>query len=163
MKKKVLFITQGAIIAALYVVLTVLIDAFSLASGAIQFRISEALCIMPVFTPAAIPGLFIGCLMANLLTGALIWDVIFGSLATLIGAVFTYILRKHVFIAAFPPVISNMLIIPFLLKYAYHLPDAIWFLMLTVGAGEIISCVIFGLLLYGALKNHRKYLSLETD
>lgn len=163
MNKKVLFIAQGAVIAALYVVLTIFISAFSLASGVIQFRISEALCILPVFTPAAIPGLYVGCLLANLLTGAAIWDVIFGSLATLLGAIGTYLLRKHVVAAAFPPVISNMIIIPPLLRFAYGAPDAMWFMALTVGAGEVISCVILGLLLYRGLKNHKRLLTFEPE
>ena len=94
---KVQFIVHAAMIAAIYVVLTYFISAFNLASGAIQVRISEALTILPYFTPAAIPGLFVGCLLANLLTGAAIYDVIFGSLATLLGAVGTYLLRKHKF------------------------------------------------------------------
>ena len=84
--KKVLLIVQAALIAAIYVVLTYFISAFNLASGAIQVRISEALTILPVFTPAAIPGLFIGCLLSNLLTGCMPLDVVFGSLATQIGA-----------------------------------------------------------------------------
>ena len=95
--KKVLFLTQAAVIAAIYVVLTIFISAFNLASGAIQVRISEALTILPFFTPAAIPGLAIGCLLSNLLTGAAVYDVVFGSLATLLGAVGTYLLRKHKF------------------------------------------------------------------
>ena len=86
---KVQFIVHAAMIAAIYVVLTYFISAFNLASGAIQVRISEALTILPYFTPAAIPGLFVGCLLANLLTGAAIYDVIFGSLARLLGAVGT--------------------------------------------------------------------------
>ena len=94
--KKVLFLTQAAVIAAIYVVLTIFISAFNLASGAIQVRISEALTILPFFTPAAIPGLAIGCLLSNLLTGAAVYDVVFGSLATLLGAVGTYLLRKHI-------------------------------------------------------------------
>ena len=89
--KKVLFLTQAAVIAAIYVVLTIFISAFNLASGAIQVRISEALTILPFFTPAAIPGLAIGCLLSNLLTGAAGYDVVFGSLATLLGAVGTYL------------------------------------------------------------------------
>ena len=80
--KKVLRITQAAMIAAIYVVLTVFISAFNLASGAIQVRISEALTILPVFTPEAIPGLFLGCLISNLVTGCMPLDVVFGSLAT---------------------------------------------------------------------------------
>ena len=97
--KKVLLIVQAALIAAIYVVLTYFISAFNLASGAIQVRISEALTSLPVFTPAAIPGLFIGCLLSNLLTGCMPLDVVFGSLATLIGACGTYALRKHKWLA----------------------------------------------------------------
>ena len=87
--KKVLFLTQAAAIAALYFVLTWLASMLGLSSGAIQVRFSEALTILPFFTPAAIPGLFIGCLLSNFLTGAVVWDVVFGSIATLIGAVGT--------------------------------------------------------------------------
>lgn len=87
--KKVLFITQGAVIAAIYVVLTYIVSLLGLTNGVIQVRLSEALTILPVFTPAAIPGLVVGCVISNILTGAVIWDVIFGSLATLIGAVGT--------------------------------------------------------------------------
>ena len=115
--KKVLFLTQAAVIAAIYVVLTIFISAFNLASGAIQVRISEAPTILPFFTPAAIPGLAIGCLLSNLLTGAAVYDVVFGSLATLLGAVGTYLLRKHKFLCTLPPVIANMVIIPFVLRY----------------------------------------------
>ena len=106
---KVQFIVHAAMIAAIYVVLTYFISAFNLASGAIQVRISEALTILPYFTPAAIPGLFVGCLLANLLTGAAIYDVIFGSLATLLGAVGTYLLRKHKFLCTLAPATSTRL------------------------------------------------------
>lgn len=88
--KKTTFITQGAVIAAIYVVLVFVFDYWSF--GPIQFRVAEALTILPVFTPAAVPGLFIGCLIANITGGAVIWDIVFGSLATLIGAVGTYML-----------------------------------------------------------------------
>ena len=111
--KKAYFITQAAVIAALYVVLTLFINAFDLASGAIQVRISEALTILPYFTPAAVPGLFIGCLLSNFMTGAAIWDIIFGSLATLIGAIGTYLLRKWKWCAPLPPILSNTIIISF--------------------------------------------------
>lgn len=153
--KKALYITQAAMITALYVVLTVFINAFNLASGAIQVRISEALCILPVFTPAAIPGLFIGCLLANLVTGAMIWDIIFGSLATLLGAIGTYYLRKTRFAFTLPPVIANMIVIPPVLMLAYHVPDAWWFLVITVGLGEVISVCILGFILKKALWNFR--------
>ena len=93
--KKVLFITQAAMIAALYVVLTLLANALGLANYAVQIRFSEALTILPFFTPAAIPGLWAGCVLANILTGCAPLDILFGSLATLIGAFFTYVLRRY--------------------------------------------------------------------
>ena len=122
-------------------------------------RVSEALTILPAFTPAAVPGLFIGCLLANLLGGAAVPDVIFGSLATLIGAFFTWKLRnKHPFLAPVPPILSNMLIIPFVLRYAYGVPMAIPLMMLTVGFGEVLSCGVLGMLLYYVLKKSQKQL-----
>lgn len=153
--KKAYFITQAAIIAAIYVVLTLAINAFDLANGAIQVRISEALTILPFFTSAAVPGLFVGCLLSNFITGAPVWDVVFGSLATLLGAVGTYLLRKHKWLAPVPPVISNTLIIPPVLYYAYGLPGSIPLFMLTVGAGEVISCGILGMLLLFLLQKYR--------
>lgn len=160
--KKVLFTVQAAMIAAIYVVLTLFVSAFSLASGAIQVRVSEALTILPYFTSAAIPGLSIGCLLANLLTGAPIYDVVFGSLATLLGAIGTYLLRKHKFLCTLPPVVANMLIIPFVLRYAYGLVMefggrdlSIPFYMMTVGVGEIICCCVMGTILLNALSKVR--------
>ncbi len=140
----------GGVIAALYVVLTLVANAFGLASGAIQVRISEALTILPVFTTAAVPGLTVGCVLANLITGCAPWDVVFGSLATLIGAVGTRLLKDHPYVAWIPPVVSNMAIVPIVLQQVYGVPDAWWYLVLTVGAGEVISCGVLGLLLYKA-------------
>lgn len=157
-KRSVLFIAQGAMIAAMYVALTMLSNAFGLASGVIQVRISEALTILPYFTGAAIPGLFVGCLISNILAGGVIWDVIFGSLATLIGAVVTYWLRKYKWLAPVPPIVSNMLIVPFVLRYAYGMEDALWFMVLTVGAGELISAGVLGMLLLFALDKHKNEL-----
>ena len=152
-RNNTLKLAVGAVIAALYVVLTVLAAQFNLASGAIQVRFSEALTIMPVFTAAAVPGLTIGCVLANLLTGCAAWDVVFGSLATLIGAVGTRLLKDKPLLAWLPPVVSNAAIVPVILIKVYGVPDAWWFLVLTVGAGEIISCGLLGLLLWKALKN----------
>ena len=116
--KSVLFMAQAAMIAAIYVVLTIVFAPFSF--GEVQVRIAEALPIFPVFTPAAIPGLFIGCLIGNILGGALLPDIIFGSLATLIGALFTYLLRKRSkFLAPLPPILANIVVVPFVLRYAY--------------------------------------------
>ena len=152
--KKLLFLSQAAMIAAVYVVLTYVFAAFSF--GEIQVRISEALTILPVFTPAAIPGLFIGCLLGNLLGGALVPDIIFGSLATLIGAFFTWKLRNaHPFLALVPPIFANTIVVPFVLRYAYEIDLPIPFMMLTVGIGEILSCGVLGLLLYYALLSRK--------
>ena len=145
-------LTIGGAIAALYVVLTLVANAFGLASGAIQVRLSEALTILPCFTPAAVPGLTVGCILANIITGCALWDVVFGSLATLIGAAGTYLLRKKPLLAWIPPVLSNAIIVPIVLQKVYGVPDSFWYLMLTVGAGEVIACGILGLLLYKALE-----------
>ena len=152
--KKLVFICQAAVIATLYVVLTYVFSAF--ASGVIQVRVSEALTILPAFTPAAIPGLVIGCLLSNTLTGCVLLDIIFGSVATLIGALGSYALRRHTWLVPIPPIVSNMIIVPFVLRFAYGATDAFPFMIATVGAGEIISCYLLGMILYGALKkvNH---------
>ena len=152
MQKNTQFITHTAFIATVYVVLTYASSLFGLSSGVIQVRFSEALTVLPVFTPAAIPGLCIGCFLSNLLTGCAFWDIIFGTFATLIGAIGTYFLRKKPYAAPIPPIISNMIIIPFILHLVYQLPGGIFFFMLTVGAGEIISCGVLGMILYTALK-----------
>lgn len=156
---KALFITHAAIIAALYVVLTYFASMLGLSNGAIQIRFSEALTILPFFTPAAIPGLFIGCILANILSGAIVWDVVFGSLATLIGAVFTYLLRKKTkWLAPVPPILANTIIIPFVLVYAYGVPDGLPYLALTVGIGEVISCGVLGMVLLKCLEKHRNHI-----
>ena len=144
--KKLVFICQAAVIAALYVVLTYVFSAF--ASGVIQVRVSEALTILPAFTPAAIPGLVIGCLLSNTLTGCVLLDIIFGSVATLIGALGSYALRRHTWLVPIPPIVSNMIIVPFVLRFAYGATDAFPFMIATVGAGEIISCYLLGMILY---------------
>lgn len=156
--KNVLFLTQAAMIAALYTVLTIFINAFGLASGAIQVRISEALTVLPYFTPAAIPGLFVGCLISNTVTSAALWDIVFGSLATLIGAAGTYLLRRCKWAAPIPPIVANTLIIPFILSFVYETPGTIPYLMMTVGIGEILSCGVLGLALLLALQPYKNSL-----
>jgi uncharacterized membrane protein len=158
MKKiSVLFITQAAIIAAMYVVLTFLSNSLGLANGEIQIRLSEMLCILPLFTPAAIPGLFIGCFFSNLLIGSTLIDIVFGSLATLIAAFFSYQLRNHKypFLATVPPAVINMIVVPFILRYSYGVPLPIPIMMATVGIGEVISCMVLGSVLYFALAKRR--------
>lgn len=157
-QKKIRGIAVGAVVAALYVVLTYLANSLGLASGAIQVRLSEILTVMPVVTPYAIPGLFIGCVLANLLTGCALWDVVFGSLATLIGAVFTYLLRKHNLLAVIPPILANAIIVPFVLLFVYSLEGTYWYFFLTVGIGEVISCGVFGAILLKTLKKYSKFM-----
>ena len=144
----------GALIAAIYVVLTLMLRPISY--GPIQFRISEALCVLPYFTPAAIPGVFLGCLISNLLGGAVIMDVVFGSLATLLGAVGSWVLRKNRFLVSVPPIMSNILIIPWVLKFAYGSEDLIWYMMVTIGIGEFLAIGVLGQLLITALTKYRK-------
>ena len=160
-------LTMGGAIAALYVVLTWVSKLLGLDSHAIQLRLSEALTILPVFTFAAVPGLTLGCLLANITVGCMPGDVVLGTLATLLGAIGTRLLRKHVEIAWLPPVISNMLIVPFVLIYGYMIPDVsitIPFtkttlaasgyvpIMITVGIGEVLACGWLGLLLHKTLQ-----------
>ncbi len=158
-KTKVTFLTQAAVIAALYVVLTLFANVLGLANYSIQIRISEALTILPMFTPAAIPGLFAGCLLSNILTGCIAWDILMGPIATLLGALGTRLLRKkHPVFATLPPILSNILIVPFVLAYAYRFDGSVFYFMVTVGLGEIISCGILGYLLWKLLKQYAKYI-----
>ena len=157
-RKKIRGIAVGAFIAALYVVLTYVANMLGIASGVIQVRLSEILTIMPVFTPWAIPGLVVGCLFANILTGCALWDVVFGTFATLIGAVGTYALRKKGVIAVIPPILANAIIVPFVLIFAYALEGTYFYFFATVGIGEIISCGIFGAFLMKSLKKYNKFL-----
>jgi len=153
MKERTLQLTRAALIAALYVILTFLSQLFGLASGAIQFRLSEALTCMPLFYKEAIPGLCIGCVLANILTGCAVWDIVFGSAATLLGALGTYYIgRKKPALGPIFPIISNMLIVPAVLQQVYGAEESYWFLLGTVGAGEIVCCGILGWLLYKAYK-----------
>lgn len=152
--KSIYLVVYGAAIAAIYVVLTMVFAPISF--GPIQFRISEILCILPYFTPAAVPGVFIGCLISNLLCGAAPLDVVFGSLATLIGAMGSYALRENKWMVCVPPIVSNTLIIPWVLRFAYGAPDMVLFMMLTVGIGEILAIGVLGNLLLLTLIRYRK-------
>ena len=151
-RKKIVNVSVAAIIAALYVVLTYLASAIGLASFAVQVRFSEALTILPIFTPAAIPGLFAGCVLANILTGCALWDIVFGSLATLLGALGTYFLKKHKIFATLPPIVANTVIVPVVLLNVYNLEGTYWFFALTVCLGEIISCGVLGTVLRKSLE-----------
>lgn len=175
-QKNIKVFVQGAMIAAIYVVLTLIANALGLANYVVQIRFSEALTILPFFTPAAVPGLFVGCILSNILTGCMPLDVIFGSLATLFGALGTYLIGKkfrhiagakeaghgsqrglsfHKFLAPLPPIVSNTLIVPFILAYVYQFEGSILWFMLTVGTGEIISCGFLGLALLFSLEKRK--------
>ena len=161
-RSRALFMAQAAMIAALYIVLTFVANAFGLANYAVQVRFSEALTILPFFTPAAIPGLYIGCLLSNILTGCALPDIVFGSLATLLGALGTYALRRWKWCAPLPPILANTLIVPLVLIYGYGLIiegfntlQCYGFYCLTVGAGEIISCGILGMILLTILEKYK--------
>ena len=166
MKKhsNIMSLVTAAMIAALYVVLSFASNAFGLASGAVQVRISEALTVLPYFTSSAIPGLAIGCLLFNLLSGAMLFDVIFGTVATLLGAVGSYIIGKAAkrlpwmkFLVPLPPILANTFLIPWVLKTAYGFKDAYWYLVTTVGIGELLSCGVLGLILMITLLPMRKH------
>ena len=137
----------SAMIAALYAALTLLLAPISY--GAIQCRISEAMTLLPILLPQAIPGLVIGCLVANLLSPVAIWDVIFGTLATLIAALGTYRLRKKPLLAALCPVVANGVIVGAMLAVFYALP--LWMTMLEVAVGEAVA-VALGFILLAALR-----------
>lgn len=154
--KSTRFITQSALIAALYVVLTEISTFLGLSSGVVQFRFSEALTVLPVFTPAAIPGLFIGCIISNILANGHILDVIFGSIATLIGAVGTfYLARVNKYLSPVMPIAANTAIIPFVLKLVYGATGTLPFFFVTVFIGEFVSCAVFGILLMLALEKRK--------
>ena len=147
-------LAQGAVIAALYVALTIVFAPISFRE--VQVRIAEALTILPLFSGAAVPGLFIGCLLANFIGGAAVPDIIFGSLATLIGAIGTRMLRnRKPVLGTIPPILSNTVIIPFVLRYAYSVELPIPILMLSLFIGEVLSCGVLGMILYYALNRRR--------
>ena len=154
-KNSTLYLTRGALIAALYVALTYLATLFGLSSGVIQFRFSEALCILPIFMPEAIVGLTVGCLISNILAGCVVWDVIFGTLATLIGAIGARLLRRlprrFIWLSTLPTILANSVIVPFVLLYAYGAAGGYFYFMLTVFIGEAVCAGVLGSILYYTL------------
>jgi len=141
-------LTFAAVIAALYVGLT--LATVQISFGMWQVRIAEALTILPILTPAAIPGVFVGCLISNLVAGVSTLDMIFGPLATLSAAVLTYLLRKKPLIAAAPPVVINAFVVGAILNLAFGLPY--WETAGWVGLGQLAACYALGLPLYYALR-----------
>lgn len=153
MNKEVKFLTQAALIAAIYAALTVALAPFSY--GVMQVRVSEALTILPIFTPAAIPGLFVGCIVANIVGGYGPLDILLGSGATLIAAVLSYLLRKRPILVPLPPVLLNAIIIgPMLYYVVCQKSIALWICIGGVALGELISCYGLG---YPLIKYLKKY------
>ena len=148
-------IVRAAVIAAAYAILTVALAPIS--SGLVQCRVSEALCVLPYFSVSAVPGLFLGCLIANIATGAPALDVVFGSLATLIAALGTYsikVMSLPKYLSPLPAVLANALIVGCLLKYAYGMNVPFTLSALYVGLGEAVACFGLGLPLLAALERH---------
>ncbi|TCK87892.1 putative membrane protein [Natranaerovirga hydrolytica] len=153
MDSKARFLTQAALIAAIYVVLLLIFQPISFREG--QIRISEILTVLPYFTPAAIPGLFIGCLIGNYLGGAILVDIIFGSLASLVAAVFSYLLRKNKYLVPIPSIIINAVVVGLILKYGYGVPTNLYLIMLFVGFGQFVSSFVLGLALIRTFEKHK--------
>ena len=162
-KKQLNYIIVAALIAAIYAALTFLGSVLGLSYGPIQLRFSEILTILPVFTPAAIPGLTIGCFIANI--GSFnILDMFFGTLATLIAAILTYLFKnikykKLPLLAFLPPVLINALIIGLEIAW-FFLPEGLtfWGFLISgiqVGIGQFIVCYIFGIPFYMLVKKYK--------
>ena len=160
-KRPTLFLAQGAAIAALYVILTLVLSPISF--GPMQVRVAEALTILPMFTGAAIPGLFIGCLLANLLGSSIVLDVVVGSIATLIGAALSYLLRFNRWLVPIPPILSNMLLVPLVLKFGYGVALPLPLMSVYVCIGEIIGCYVLGELVATLLLRHRNILGYHPE
>ncbi len=153
-------LTLAAIVAALYAAITLLFAPISY--GPVQFRVSEALTLLPALFPQAVPGLAVGCLIANLLGSATPWDVVFGTLATLLAALFTRRFRKNVWLAAVPPVAFNAVVVGLVLHFT--LADALLFpTMISVGLGEAVVVYALGVPMLAALKRTPRVLALTGE
>ena len=151
MNKTTKFLVRSAVIAALYAALTFAVAP--IAYTPIQFRVSEALTILPLFFPEAIPGLTIGCFLANIPSGP--WDMFIGAGATLIAAILTRLSRK-IWTGVIPPVLANAFLVPVIFLTNPEITDPYWLSVLTVGGGELLSVVALGIPLYFALKRLAK-------
>lgn len=149
MNMKTRFMVHAALLAAVYVVLTIAFAPISY--GPVQIRISEMLTVLPFFTPAAIPGLFVGAMIANAYGGLGIIDVVVGSSATLIAALLTYKMR-HKMLAPLPPVLVNAVVIGAMLSYLFQLP--LLPTMIYVGLGQVVACYGLGYPLMLALEKY---------
>ena len=143
-------LARGAIIAALYTALTVLLAPLSY--GEVQIRFSEAFTLLPILMPEAVPALLVGCLLSNILGGCTIFDIVFGSLATLLAAVCTRRLREKFWLAALMPVLFNGVIVGAVVHFCYSPAIALPLCMLSVAAGEAVACLVVGPLLISVLR-----------
>ena len=143
-------LARGAIIAALYAVLTLLLQPLSY--GEVQIRFSEALTLLPILMPEAVPALAVGCLLANVLGGCRLVDIVFGTLATLLAAICTRRLRERFWLAALMPVLFNGVIVGAVVHYCYAPMIALPLCMLSVAAGEAVACLVVGPVLLRVLR-----------
>ena len=150
MRDKISLVTRGAVVAALYAALTLIFQPISY--GPYQVRVSEALTLTPALWPEAIPGLFVGCFIANVLGGYGPWDIFLGSAATLLAAFLTR-KAKNDFLAAASPVVVNALVVGLYMSRVTGMPTLMW--MLNVGLGETIACFVLGIPLLRFLRRAR--------
>ncbi len=156
------YLCEASLIAALYVMLTILSAAFGLSGGAIQLRLSEAICIFAVFTPAAVPGVALGCFVSNLLTGCALWDIIFGTLASFFGMIACRALRKFPYLASAPYALINIIAIPLIQAYVYSAKEALPLLFMFMSIGEILSVYAVGMPLYYILNKNKTVIFKEA-
>ncbi len=155
LRKSILFLTRAALIAALYAVIAYL--SSPLQFWFFQFRLSEALCVLAVFMPEAVVGTALGCLIANYITGCIVWDIIFGTVATLLGSLGAYLLGRilkgrMLWLTTVPTILSNTLLIPFVIVYAYGSEGSLLLFAFTVLVSEVICAGVLGTLLVTRLK-----------
>ncbi|WP_034847554.1 QueT transporter family protein [Ruminiclostridium josui] len=163
MKRNIRKLTVAAMIAAVYLVLTMIFYVTSFQP--LQSRLAEALTVLPYFTPVAIPGLFVGCVLANILGGNGIWDVVIGSLSSLLAAFLTYKLTykkpKRKWLAPLPPVLINAVAVGSMLSVLSDVP--LFATMLSVGLGQLLACYVFGFPLMLLFERTKKINELFKD
>lgn len=161
-------LTLAAMVAALYAVMSYFGNIFGLTFGPIQFRFAEALTVLPFLFPATVPGLFVGCLITNLLSPYGPLDIVVGSAATLIAALWTSRVKNR-WMAPLPPVICNAVLVGFTIGWAEAggftaaLPAAWVFNGLTVGLGELGACYVLGMLLLYVLPRVRYFRAMIPE
>ena len=150
--KNTRFLLRAGLIAAAYTALCLIFQPISFGFAGVQLRVSEALTLLPLLTSAAVPGLFVGCFLSNLLGGAMMIDVVVGSLTTLAAALCTRALKDRPVLAALPPVLFNAVIVGWILCCVYAVGMPLWLCMLSVGLGQLAACYGIGLPLMKMMK-----------